>query len=376
MRAWRLGPSIAAILVLTGWTGAALAAFTDPVPAFDTVQGPADAHGIVIWSHGRSPDREVEDSRNPNYLRALRNAGWDVVRFNRERADDHLEASTRQLLLYVNRFRAQGYRRVVLAGQSFGAFFSLIAAGRTDAVDAVIATAPAAFGTKDRGQYERNASALFPILRDVRHGRVMIFYFDNDAYDPGGRADPSRGILRANGVDALVLDRPAGLSGHGSGSSGAFARRFGSCLIRFAEGVPVNGANDCDSHWGERPSPEMARTVDNLAQVIPASSGDDPFIGQWYGNYVNGREVLLAVHGTNAQGRIVADYVFGPPEDKPEGKVERSPRLGRVENGALIFDEGQGAILTYRTRSPDELDAEWRDRKSPATLKTVLRRQR
>lgn len=376
MRLWRLWSLFVAVLSSAGWAGVALAAFADPVPAFDTVQGPASTHGIVIWSHGRSPDRELEESRNPNYLRAFRDAGWDVVRFNRERADDHLEPSARQLLLYVDRYRAQGYRRVVLAGQSYGAFFSLMAAGRSDAVDAVIATAPAAYGTKEKGQYGRNASELFPVLRTVRHGRAMIFYFDNDDYDPGDRADPSRRILGENGVDAQVFDRPAGFSGHGAGSSGLFARRFGACLVRFAEGLPVKGANDCDSHWGERPSPEMARAAGGLDRVMPAAAVANPFLGHWYGAYGNGREVMLVVHGTDAQGRIAADYVFGPQEDKPEGKVEWTSRLGRVDNGALIFDEGQGAILSYRPNPAGGLDAEWRDRKSSTILKTVLRRVR
>ena len=40
-----------------------------------------------------------------------------------------------------------GYQRVLLAGHSFGGSISLIAVGRSDAIDAVIATAPAAYGS-------------------------------------------------------------------------------------------------------------------------------------------------------------------------------------------------------------------------------------
>jgi len=54
----------------------------------------------------------------------------------------------------------RGYRRVVLAGQSFGAFISLIAAGHSGAVDTVIGTAPAAYGSaqSDPTGYPLNAT--------------------------------------------------------------------------------------------------------------------------------------------------------------------------------------------------------------------------
>ena len=43
----------------------------------------------------------------------------------------------------------QGYRHIVFAGQSFGAFLALMAADASTDVDAVVATAPAAFGGFD-----------------------------------------------------------------------------------------------------------------------------------------------------------------------------------------------------------------------------------
>ena len=40
--------------------------------------------------------------------------------------------------------------------------------------------------------------------------------------------------LRPHLAGLLLLDRPAGFSGHGGASGEAFAERFGPCLLRFA----------------------------------------------------------------------------------------------------------------------------------------------
>jgi hypothetical protein len=65
----------------------------------------------------------------------------------------------------------RGYRRVVLAGQSFAALISLIATGLSEAVESVIATAPAAYGSA-----ESNPSGFaqigtgFPVIGNRKHG--------------------------------------------------------------------------------------------------------------------------------------------------------------------------------------------------------------
>ena len=66
-------------------------------PAFNqTLVGPDHATGAVVWNHGRSINTEDSDSPTPPYLRVLRDAGWDVLRFNRPRDGDTLTASTRR----------------------------------------------------------------------------------------------------------------------------------------------------------------------------------------------------------------------------------------------------------------------------------------
>src|SRR5487761_257444 len=85
-------------------------------PAFHrALLGPQQARGVIVWSHGRSVDAEDWKSPTPPYLRVLRDAGWDVLRFGRLRKDDTLSGSSHVLAGLATRLKQQGYRRIVLA---------------------------------------------------------------------------------------------------------------------------------------------------------------------------------------------------------------------------------------------------------------------
>jgi len=220
-----------------------------PVQEQATLRGPIRAEGVVIWSHGRSV--EVEDSLapTPEYIAEMRKAGWDTFRLNRLRAGDTLPASGAALANYAERFKASGYRRVVLAGQSFGAFISLIAAGRSDAVDAVIGTAPAAYGNFEDSYdtFRLNATRLYELLESVRRARVALVFFHGDEFDPGGRGDRAVEILARRDLPYLVIDQPARLVSHWAASSHAFTTRFSDCLTSFAAFDAAHGTLTCDS---------------------------------------------------------------------------------------------------------------------------------
>jgi hypothetical protein len=200
--------------------------------------GAHKALGAVIWSHGRSSQVECDRAPTPDYIEAFRNGGWDIFRLNRPSGTDTMPTSSAALTSAANSLKQQGYRRVVLAGQSFGAFLSLTAAGGSDAVDAVIGTAPAAYGSAYSNPmgYGRNATGLYDLLGSVRRARVALFFFDGDIFDPGGRAVVADQILSARGLPHLVIDRPEGLSTHWAGASAAFAAQYAACLLVFAGG--------------------------------------------------------------------------------------------------------------------------------------------
>jgi dienelactone hydrolase len=212
-------------------------------------RGPSRAEGVVIWSHGRSV--EVEDSLapTPEYIGEMRKAGWDTFRLNRLRAGDTLAASGAALASHAEHFKAGGYRRVVLAGQSFGAFISLIAADRSSAVDAVIGTAPAAYGNFEDsyGTFRLNATKLYELLDNVRRARVALVFFHGDEFDPGGRGERALEILAQRGVPSLVIDQPARLVSHWAASTHAFTTRFADCLTTFAAMDEAHGPLSCDN---------------------------------------------------------------------------------------------------------------------------------
>jgi pimeloyl-ACP methyl ester carboxylesterase len=245
------------------------------------------AQGAVIWSHGRSLQTECSLAPTPEYIGAFRAAGWDTFRLNRPLIADTQAASGAALADAAEALKNRGYRRVVLAGQSFGAFISLIAAARSDAVDAVIATAPAAYGSAQSNSagFAQNATRLYDLLGAVRRARVALFFFEDDVFDPGGRGPMVDLILAARGLTHIIVDRPAGLMTHWAAASTAFATQYASCLVAFAAGDLRASTLDCrtrvaSTHLGgtEAASPPVLTRLtpvlhENSASVIDLKIG-------------------------------------------------------------------------------------------------------
>src|SRR5690242_21712706 len=100
----------------------------EPVVADNSRGGATRAKGAVIWSHGLSLHDEDSKAPPPPYLRVLASQGWHVWRLNRMRTADTIDTTTNALIKSARDLRQRGYRRIALAGQSFGAFVSLRAA--------------------------------------------------------------------------------------------------------------------------------------------------------------------------------------------------------------------------------------------------------
>lgn len=330
--------------------------------------GPQRAVGAVIWSHGRGTTAPMKADMLPFYLDALRQAGWDVFRLDRDWASDSLQSGAARLTEQAGRLTSQGYRRVVLAGQSFGAWQSLMAAAGGASVHAVLAAAPAAFGKYPESVvYQRNATDLLPVLSRIRDVRVMMFLFDDDPFDPGGRGQAAQGVFDQNGVDHLVLDRPAGWLGHGAANWRGFARRFGDCISRFVDPSRRGAAADCTT------DPVSVADLPLASALQPVASKDRvSLVGTWYGVYPNGREAMLAVE--RVEGDLVrAEYIWGGRErGDPDGGLSR--RSGRVQSDLAVFDEPGQARLVARLRPSGALDLTWTGSDGSETIRAELRR--
>jgi pimeloyl-ACP methyl ester carboxylesterase len=356
--------------------------------------GPERATGVVVWNHGRSINVEDAESPSPPYLRVLRDSGWDVLRFNRLREGDTLAASTRRLVEQIGQLKQKGYRRIVLAGQSFGAFLALMAADASEDVDAVVATAPAAFGSFDEfyDSWRLNATRLYPLLERVKRARVMLFYFHGDDFDPGGRGERSRAILSGRQIGYSVVDQPAFLAGHWASSTGLFLRRFGSCIRDFIDADKLQGERVCEPAWGEAPSAELRlpdelvhpRAAAHAAAAAAGASAPASFAvtsapsrsrsgpQSWYGFYPNGREILLAVEDMRG-GDLDAVYAIGPGIDENE-PAEWSRRKGRVVDDEFVFDEKGKSALRFRPRADGGLGVTWTSPDAKTSMEAGLRR--
>ena len=174
-------------------------------------------------------------------MAVLRDDGWDTFRFNRMRVDDTLDKSSAALAQVVKQLKQQGYRKVALAGQSFGGFLALLAADATDQVDSVIVTAPAAYGSFSDyyGSWRSNATKLYPLLEDVHSARVMVFFFHGDDFDPGGRGERTKEILAERHIAHIVVDQPPQLTTHWAATTPLFTQRYTGCIEGFIDATSL-----------------------------------------------------------------------------------------------------------------------------------------
>lgn len=391
-----LSLSLAGLALIWGLAAAAPAFALGLDPAFsEPALGPDHAKGVVVWSHGRSINGDDWKSPTPVYLNALRGDGWDVLRFDRLNDGDTLVDSTKRLVGYAAALKHKGYRQVMLAGQSFGGFLSLMAADASTAVDAVIATAPAAYGNFEDfyDSWRLNATKLYPLLEEVKRARVMVFYFHDDDFDPGGRGAQSRRILEQRGLGFAVIDQPAYLTTHWAASSGLFMRRFAGCIRDFADRANLSGEMACTPRWGSSPSaelklpPELAdpnpvRTVatGNGTEQAAArtGSGNGPAASQptgardvWYGFYPNGREVLLGVEGVHG-GDLSAVYAIGPSIDGRH-PATWTRRKGHISEHSFVFDERGKSMLRFRPTPDGGLAATWVSADGETSMKAHMK---
>lgn len=203
--------------------------------------GPAAA-GAIVFGHGRGANNADYRGTQPQvWVRQFNLAGYDVFRFDRHPNADEADSAAAWLRDGLARLRAQGYRRIVVAGQSRGGWNALQMLDTPGLADVVIAVAAAAHGQGG----SMNLNAQFDQLRTLvgraraTATRVAFIQFALDPFvaDAEGRATLMRERLAPHVGALLLIDRPDGFRGHGAGQQWQFADRFGACLVAFATAV-------------------------------------------------------------------------------------------------------------------------------------------
>jgi hypothetical protein len=199
-------------------------------------RGPQAARGLYVWGHGKSPTgQDLSGDQPQSYVRAFNNAGFDVVRFARPPADDYADSAEGWLRQALPKFRALGWRMLVVGGQSRGGWNSLQMLDTPGLADAVIAVSPASFSSK---MPTAQAAEVYRITHaaNAPATRVAIAQFKDDVFVPTGMDDrvaSLRAGLTGRVAALLIIDQPTGLTGHSAGNSTDFAVRFGACLRHF-----------------------------------------------------------------------------------------------------------------------------------------------
>lgn len=202
--------------------------------------GAGQARGVYVWAHGRAAGGADSRGSQPQpHVRAFNNAGYDVVRLDRDPAADETAFGAAAMRVALAALRRAGYGRIVVGGQSRGAWNALESLSEPGLADAVIAIAPAAHGPTGSPAHAWALDDLRAVVRAARswQARVAVVTFAADEYDPD---PPGRAVILAGLAERtaalLHLDRPAGIAGHGAGADGRFTRRYARCLLDFAEG--------------------------------------------------------------------------------------------------------------------------------------------
>ncbi len=206
-----------------------------PEPYWDN-RGPQGAAGLIVWSHGYMEGKDATASSPQAQVANFTMNGYDLYRFDRQWIRDWPGDAT-ALVEAVRKAKAMGYRRVILAGQSAGAWVSMAAAMRGAPADGVISVSAAHHGEVQKmTDVSRARSDWQQVVRGIKPGpRLVVVNFANDTYDVGGRMDDARAAFSAAGVDAVVISNSEGFSGHGAAGDGKFGRKFGACIYGFIE---------------------------------------------------------------------------------------------------------------------------------------------
>ncbi len=374
--------SLALVLVLVA-AGPAAAQFTFALGYPDqALRGPGAAKGAVIWSHGKA--RLADELNGPidPYTDILREAGWDIFRLNRARMGDNEYDAAHELSGAVERLHKEGYARVVLVGQSFGAWTSARVAGQRADLHAIVLTAPAAYGTWDMSSqrmgttsFQRNADYLYDMIEHVNPARVLVFFFARDDFDPGGRGPRVDAILSEHHIVHKVVDQPPDLFGHGSAHSRLFTQRYGGCIADFIDPDKDPGKAPCEPA-GAKQGPTGAVPLPKEVQVMPPDPAVPPSLavlsGRWWGWYSNGREVEVIVEKL-APGEASIIYAVGPgsgPKDGPSF----SQRPAKPIDGAIVSTLSGRPTITLRPIPGGRAAVNWKAANGESSLDAELTR--
>ena len=211
--------------------------------------GPAAAKGVIYFVNGFSSGRGSDEFQiAPYFIKSFSESGWDVISAKIPKQQEGYKGA---LLLpggsaFVGRrlaeLKALGYRRVILAGHSWGAWLAPIVAQNSKvAIDALILSGPAAYGPdklRENGRpnptFNLNLNEFGALMSKVSVPTVLILPNDT-VFEPNAiaRGDLAEKQFTDAKLPHLVLAKPPGFKGHYAGWLPFFDFAFGACIEAF-----------------------------------------------------------------------------------------------------------------------------------------------
>lgn len=233
-------------------------------------RGPEKAKGVIFYFRGYGAWRfppHLTFRRVPPYVHRFARDGWDVKTVEvpyYNRPPRNLPRIVKLIHTAVADARSQKYKKVVLAGQSRGAWEIISAANEPLAVDGLILVAPAAHGTRflNSGRpnlnFDRGNPAFQALMLRLKAPRIAFVFFRSDPFMLSSRAELARTALENRpGVSLFIVRQPEGLPGHNAGWSANFARAWGGCLEKFIAAPARTGPFACPPAQFKIDAPEL-----------------------------------------------------------------------------------------------------------------------
>jgi pimeloyl-ACP methyl ester carboxylesterase len=228
--------------------------------------GPDQATGAIVWVSGRvsllGHATQIRTTKTPNYLREFNNHGWDVYRYfmpsepegNPDEAEALQASVVEKFDSDISDLSGRGYKRILLAGHSWGATISFYRAPRLPFINGIIATSPA-FARNyppTKADIDRALQILLSGIRALagRQLRASLVMAGEDEFNPNPQLRLS---LAAGGFDSAQIPsltinlKDDKMRGHQGAEHLDFALDFGSCLRSFFEKANPELHETCSS---------------------------------------------------------------------------------------------------------------------------------
>ena len=272
------------------------------------------AQGLIIWNHPFPWNHAGPMVPPIRAMEGMAELGWDIIRLQRNgRIESAWDAGSgrvrEQLVGQIEAAKAEGYKRIILAGQEVGGGLSLEAGKTIEGLYAIVAFAPntgvawkgaprALINDPTDGNGHSILTHTWDQLENTHAGRLMVLFPDADEQVPHVRGPTARDILTKRGdLPFLLVDETSQVRG----TAGADTRDFdayASCLDLFLS--PELTPHPGEFHCG----------ADEIPLAL-AQMGVKPHGGEsWFGYSTIGQTIYLELPA-DGHGPVIYGWGVG-----------------------------------------------------------------